>query len=139
MIRSVIMAAAATAVAAGLGCAARAHRIDFTLLADANRVEVRNSSSDLLKTITDPSQIRVAAEFIRQFESGWRDPASGVRVPVVMLRFYKDTRFVGAYGIGDDYVVSDPPTAGFWSRKVPAGDIDRLRRDLSIGNGGPGR
>jgi hypothetical protein len=90
-----------------------------------------------VKTVTDAAQIRSARDFIRQFETGWRDPVSGIRIPDVMLRFYHDGHFVGAYGIGDNYVVSDPPMAGFWSRKVPTTDIERLRRTLAIGDRKP--
>jgi hypothetical protein len=131
--RIIIVAVVATSAAVSLGCAGRAHRIDFQPLAEANRVEVRTSDQEFVKTVTDPAQIRIATDFIRRFETGWRDPLTGVRIPSLMLTFFRDNRFVGAYGIGDDYVVSNPPTAGFWSRKVPAEDIERLRRGLGIG------
>ena len=123
----VIMSAAFT-----LSCAARGRRVDFRPLGDANRIEVHTSTNQLVKTITDPGQVRVAIDFIQRFESGWRDPLSGVRVPGVMLSFFKDERFVGAFGIDNRYVMTDPPTAGFWSREVPAADIQRLIDRLGL-------
>jgi hypothetical protein len=118
--------------ALSVSCAARAHRIDFRPLADANRIEVHTSTNQLVKTITDPAQVRVAIDFIQSLESGWRDPLSGVRIPRVMLRLFKDDRFVGAYGIDNRYVMSNPPTAGFWSREAPAADIQRLIDSLGL-------
>jgi len=54
-----------------------------------------------------------------------------------MLDFFKGSRFIGAYGVGPDYIVSDPPTKGFWSRRVPSEDIARLRQGLGLQNLSP--
>jgi hypothetical protein len=62
-----------------VSCAARGRRIDFRPLGEANRMEVHTSTNQLVKTITDPAQVRVALDFIQRFESGWKDPLSGVR------------------------------------------------------------
>ena len=73
-----------------------------------------------MQTITDPARNPVAADFILPFQSGWKDPLSGPRVPELMLTFFKGTQFVGAYGAGrgPDYVVSHPPSQGFRSQQV---------------------
>jgi hypothetical protein len=123
---------AVVAASFNVSCAARSHRIDFRPLADANRIEVHTSTNQLVTTMTGPGQVRVGVDFIQALESGWRDPLTGVRVPRVMLSFFKDDRFLGAFGIDDRYLMSHPPNAGFWSREAPAADLQRLIDRLGL-------
>lgn len=115
-----------------VSCAARGHRIDFRPLANANRIEVHTSTNQPVTTITAPSDVRFACDFIQALQTGWSDPVSGPRIPRLMLRFFKNERFLGAFGIDSRYVMSDPPTAGFWSREAPAGDMQRLIDRLGL-------
>lgn len=114
-------------------CALNRHRIDFTSLEKADRIEVRSRDSTLVKTLTDPSQIGVALEFIREFSRGWGDPLTGPPVPAFMLNFYSDRKWVGAFGIaGSTTIVSDPPKYGFWTREVPAQRMQTLMKVLEL-------
>jgi hypothetical protein len=69
-------------------CALHRHRIDFGALQNADRIEVRDTNAAVIKTLTDPGQVQAAASFIRQRETGWKDPLTGPLFPRVMLMFY---------------------------------------------------
>jgi hypothetical protein len=110
----------------------KGHVIQFARLEPADRIVVRTRSGEAIKTIDDKTQIDVAVRFIRQYETGWRDPISGPRVPRFMLDFFVGERRIGSYGIGVRYIVSDPTTDGFWSRDAPEGDVKRLAGTLGL-------
>ena len=110
----------------------KGHVIRFAQLEPADRIVVRTRFDEVIKTIDDKSQIDAAVRFIRQYETGWRDPASGPLVPRFMLDFLVDGRRIGSYGIGVGYVVSNPTIDGFWSRDVPEADVKRLAVRLGL-------
>jgi len=110
----------------------KGHVIQFARLEPADRIVVRTRFGDVIKTIEDKAQIDAAVQFIRQYETGWRDPIKGPRVPRFMLDFLVRGRRIGSYGIGVGYVVSDPTTDGFWSRDVPEADVKRLAGRLGL-------
>lgn len=118
-----------------LGCSLHGHRIDFKPLERADRIEVRTRVDAPVKSINDPAQVQAARDFIRHYGSGWEDPLRGPLVPTFMLYFYEGQRGLGGFGIGSGYIVSHPPTAGFWSRDVPPQEIDRLLRVLGLKEG----
>jgi hypothetical protein len=113
-------------------CALHRHRIDFGALQSADRIEVRDTSAAVLKTLTDPAQVQAATTFIRQRETGWKDPLTGPVIPRIVLMFYSGTRFLGGFGVGDSSIVSYPPKDGFWSRDVPEEEIKKLLLTLDV-------
>lgn len=118
-----------------MGCGLHGHRIDFTPLERADRIEVRTRLDAPVKSITDPVQVRAALDFIKKYRSGGKDPLSGPLVPRFMLQFYTGQEGLGGFGVGSRHIVSNPPTAGFWSREVPRDEIDRLVRALALKDG----
>jgi hypothetical protein len=114
------------------GCALNRHRIDFTALEQADRIEVSTRYSEPVKRITDPVQIRAAVSFVQARQSGWKDPLRGPVVPAYMLAFFAGSRFVGAFGIGQTVITSHPPTHGFWSQDVAQAEMDRLAEQLTL-------
>jgi hypothetical protein len=108
------------------------HTIDFDPLENADRIVVRTRDAEIVKTITDPDQVRAAARFARANETGWKDPLSGPRIPEYLLRFFNGSRFLGGYGIGSGYIVSDPTVNGFWSQTVPPDEIRALAATLGL-------
>jgi hypothetical protein len=113
-------------------CALHRHRIDFGALQNADRIEVRDTSAAVLKTLSDAAQVQAAATFIGRRETGWKDPLSGPLIPHIVLMFYSGTRFLGGFGVGNSYIVSYPPKDGFWSRDVPAEEVKRLLFALDL-------
>jgi hypothetical protein len=116
----------------GASCGLRGHSIDFAPLERADRMEVRTRDGALVKTIRDGAQIRQAIAFIERYQSGWKDPVTGPVVPTFMLTFFKGDEGISGFGVGGRYIVSHPPTAGFWSRTVPEEEATRLLEQLGL-------
>ena len=108
------------------------HTIDFDPLENADRIVVRTRDAEIVKTITDPDQVRAAARLARAKKAGWKDPLDGPWVPQYMFQFFKGSRGVGGYGIGFGYIVSDPTVNGFWSQTVPPDEIRALAATLGL-------
>lgn len=115
-----------------LGCALHGHRIDFTGLEDADRIEVSTRLSEPVKTITEPARIRAAVSLIQGYQSGWKDPLQGPLVPAYMLTFFSGSKYLGAFGIGETAITSHPPTHGFWSQDVPEASMTQLIQQLGL-------
>lgn len=98
----------------------------------ADRIDVLRRDGMPVKTITNPAQILAALNFIKKYEAGWKDPLRGPLVPRLMLHFYHGNNGISGFGVGPGYIVSDPPTAGFWSRDAPQDEIDRLLQILGL-------
>jgi hypothetical protein len=116
------------------GCAlhGKGHTIDFSSLLQADRIVILTRAGETVKTVTDPAVTKAAAEFIQQYSSHWEDPLIGPILPEFMLHFYVGNRGLGGYGIGVGSVVANPPTAGFWSRPVPADDVSGFAGSLGL-------
>lgn len=111
----------------------RGHTIDFDPLDGVDRIVIlRTRDNEVVKTITDPGQVRAAVRFARANETGWKDPLSGPQIPQYLLRFFTGSRFLGGYGIGSGYIVSDPTVNGFWSHTVPPDEIRALAATLDL-------
>jgi hypothetical protein len=133
--RSIGATASVMLAVALVSCAlhGRGHTIDFDSLESADRIEVlRALNAEIVKTVTDPFQVRAAVRFVRAKQSGWKDPISGPPVPRYLLRFYNGSRGIGGYGLGTAYIVSDPTVDGFWSQTVPPDEIRALAATLGL-------
>jgi hypothetical protein len=119
-----------------VACALHGHRLDFSALAQADYIEVRSNLDAPIKTIDDSNQVRAATQFIEQYRGGWKDPLHGPRVPKYMLIFYRGQERLGGFGISDRYLVSYPPTQGFWSRDVSPDAVVGLLRALGLNAAG---
>jgi hypothetical protein len=114
------------------GCALHGHRIDFTRLRGADRIEVMDKNGKPFSKIQDQRAIDEAVRFIQRYGSGWKDPFGGPVVPDFLLMFYQGERFVGGFGIGYRDIVSYPPADGFWSQEVPDSELTRLSQTLGL-------
>ena len=131
--RGVAASVVLAVVLAGCAFHGRGHTIDFDPLESADRIVVlRTRDYEVVKTITDPDQVRAAARFARAKETRWKDPIAGPRIPQYLLRFFNGNRFLGGYGIESGYIVSDPTVNGFWSQTVPPDEIRALVATLGL-------
>lgn len=78
----------------------------------------------------------MAAQLIEQYREGWKDPLHGPRMPKYMLIFYRGQEQLGGFGIADRYLVSNPPTQGFWSQDVSPDAVAKLLRALGLNEAG---
>ena len=115
------------------GCAFHrgGHTINFESVLQADRLVV-NRGTEVVKTITDPDMVQVAARFVQPYSTGWEDPLRGPLVPRFMLYFYSGSQFLKAYGIGIGYLASYSPADGFWSRNVTDADVRHLAETLGL-------
>ena len=107
------------------------HRLDYTSLTGADRVEVRDRADRLLINITDPQKVQYAVEFIVKRQDRWGDRISPY-VPALVLQFYVGERQLGGYGISSDVLIAFPVQHGFWWRDVAPAEISALLKTLEI-------
>ena len=116
------------------GCATfgRQH-LDYTALAVADRLEVsaRDRKSLPTVTITEPSKIKYAIDFILQRQDRWGDRVHPY-VPTLVLEFYKGNTSLGGYGVSDGILVALPQRQGFWWRDVSEAEVSGLLKALEV-------
>lgn len=113
-------------------CALHGHRIDYSRLHGADRIEVIDKTGKPFTEIRDSARVAEGIKFIQRYQSGWKDPLSGPVVPDFLLMFYQGRRFVGAYGVGYGDIVSYPPADGFWSQRISESELIQLTRALGL-------
>jgi hypothetical protein len=57
----------------------------------------------ILKEVTDPSQVAEIVRFINEQRHGWYTPIQGTPMPKIKLRFYTNEEFKGNFGVGEDF------------------------------------
>jgi hypothetical protein len=81
---------------------------DFSALSAATRIEVHTSGVRPLSVVTDPERIRVARDFIKQYENGWKSPRwQGGVIPRRRFDFWDGDRYLGEFGINPDSLTTD--------------------------------
>jgi hypothetical protein len=103
---------------------------DFSYLDGATRIDVRTNLDKPIKTISDPAQIQGALAFVKQRKTGWGSPWYGPPVPQVVLNFYIDNRYLGGYGIGSNFLATNPEP--FLSRSITVGERDEIMQLLGV-------
>jgi hypothetical protein len=106
--------------------------LDFSPLANADRIDVRTSADHPIKEITDAQQVAAAMAFIMKNADGWREHPSGPVVPDLMLYFYRGSSRLGGFGISRDHIVADPTVYGWLSRSISAEQRDTLLKALGL-------
>lgn len=101
--------------------------LEFANLHSADKIEVRKPPDQPVSLITDQTRIQLAANFIEQYHTGWKDVWTGPRAPELILNFYRDGSYVGGFGVSRGYLV-----ASFLSRDAPAEQISSLLKSLNL-------
>jgi hypothetical protein len=86
-------------------CGARPVARDFSPLSAATRIEVHTSGVRPLSIVTDPERIKVAFEFIYQYEKGW---------------IWNGDRYLGDFGISPNVL-----TTTNYYREAPVEEMTR--------------
>jgi hypothetical protein len=61
-----------------------------------------------LSIVTDPERIKVARDFIKQYEKGWKSPRwQGGVIPRRRFAFWDGDRYLGDFGINPDSLTTD--------------------------------
>lgn len=99
--------------ACGMACVAAAcggHPItkDFSGLSRATRIEVHDVGVRPLFVVADPARIKVASDFIRPYEKGWKSPRwQGTAPSRRRFDFWDGDRYLGGFGINPDSLTTD--------------------------------
>ena len=110
-----------------MSCGPHPRRLEFPDYARAEKIDVIGTGREKVAEITDKAKIRDAAAFVERYHDGWIDAWTGPRAPSLQLQFYKDGKYLGEFGIADDYLVD-----GFLSRDVPPSQIAQLASRLGL-------
>ncbi|MGH9221814.1 MAG: hypothetical protein ACRD1W_21080 [Vicinamibacterales bacterium] len=95
---------------------------DFSALGTATRVEVHDAGVRRLSIVTDPERIKVACDFIKPYEQGWRSPRwQGSAFPLRRFDFWDGDRHLGEFGISLNFL-----TAGGYQQDAPAEEIAKI-------------
>jgi hypothetical protein len=98
--------------------------LNFDMLANADRIELRTKSDAPIKTITSPDTIEKVLAFARSHTEGWYTPWYGTPIPSIILNFYSASKSIGNFKIGGGFLEC---TQGvFWFRELERNDLDIL-------------
>ena len=110
------------------------HRIHSCLLRRTSRhyrpqraeycvaVEVHTDGLRPLSVVTDPQRIKVAFDFIKHYEEGWKSPRwQGGVIPRRRFDFWEGDRYLGGFGINPDSL-----TTHNYYQEAPAEEIARI-------------
>ena len=107
------------------------HAMTFDHLRDVDRVEVRTNHDKLLKTIQDAAVIAAAQAAVARHDLGWSTPWYGTPVPRLQVNFYKAGQLLGGYGVGIDFLTTDPgPT--FMSRAITHSEALQIAATVGV-------
>jgi hypothetical protein len=125
-----VWAIALWATVAQVACGGGRH-LTFEHLKDAERVEVRTNHDRLVRKVEDAVVMADARAFILAHADGWETPWYGTPVPRLQVNFYRGERLIGGFGVGRDFLTTDPGPV-FMSRSVQGQDVEELLRRLSV-------
>ncbi|HNY40237.1 MAG TPA: hypothetical protein PKJ41_07575 [Bryobacteraceae bacterium] len=111
-----------------LGCG---QRVPFERrLAGSSRIEVRHNDR-VLRAVDNEATITKAVEFITSRSGGWSQDWAGTPVPVFVVYFFRGKQIVGGYGVGPDFLTTDPGPV-FWSRSVSPSEAREIANILGV-------
>jgi hypothetical protein len=120
-----VLATSLIALAAGCG-----RRLAFDHLNRADRIEVR-ANAQVLRVIEDQTTIAQARQFIAGRADGWRQNVAGTPIPVFVVYFYAGEQSLGGYGVGADFLTSDPG-GGLLTRPVSPSECAKVAASLGV-------
>jgi hypothetical protein len=81
--------------------------------------------------ITDPKTVARVVGLVDRYRDGWVVPWYGPPVADTIVVFYAHGHAIGDFGIGSDFVTRT--YGGFYSRRIPSGELAGLRAALDHG------
>lgn len=100
---------------------------------DVNRIVVKVKQTDIEDNtieLVEPGQISETVAFINARTEGWRAPFSDQLEGVYELAFYRESRFVGNFYVGDDFFGRDYGTP--WLRDATQQEIQAFITILNL-------
>ena len=103
-------------------CGGRPVTKDFSALSTATRIEVHDVGVHPLSIVKDPERIKVAGDFIKQYEQGWKKHRlQGSAMSRRRFDFWDGDHFLGEFGINPNTLTAD----GYY-QEAPPEEIARI-------------
>ena len=120
--KAVVLSGALSMACATASCEAPAVTKDLSVLNTGTRIEVTDSVSQPFSRVTDAGRIKIARDFIQQYEKGWRSPRwQGSAISPRRFNFWDGDRYLGEFGINLNTITVD----GYY-QEAPAEDIAKI-------------
>ena len=101
---------------------------DFSALSTATRIEVHDVGVRPLSIVTDPGRIKVARDFIKQYEKGWRTPRwQGAVFAKRRFDFWEGDHYLGGFGISPSSLTTEN-----YYQEAPAEEIAKIAAFLEL-------
>ena len=94
---------------AACGFAEDCQSMNFSSLAQANRMRISTNHDKTLRETTDRTEIASLVKFVSARTDGWCKPWAGVPIGLARAELYADKKFLGAVSLGSNFAV-----AGQW-------------------------
>ncbi|MGF1487472.1 MAG: hypothetical protein ACFBSE_10325 [Prochloraceae cyanobacterium] len=105
--------------------------LNFEKLNNADRIEITNNRSDLLRETTDLREIEELANFVRSHQEGWYVPWYGCPVAGVRANFYQDNKYIGGFGVGQNFLTTNAYRS-FLTLKINDRDRGEIMKLLAV-------
>lgn len=80
--------------------------MNFEEFRNANRIEITDSLSNVLRKIQEPKEINALVEFAISHKSGWGTPWAGTPIASINANFYQGDNFLGDFGLGSNFLAA---------------------------------
>ena len=105
---------------AGCGFAEDCQNMNFSSLAQADRMRITTNHNKTLRETTDKTEIGALVKFVSARTDGWCKPWAGIPIGLASAELYEDKKFLGAVSLGSNFV-----GAGQWRVRI----LEKTERD----------
>jgi len=103
----------------------------FERFLNVNKIVISDNHDNELRTIEDKETILGIASFALDHSSDWEIPWYGTPVALVRANFFIDDKFVGDFGVGNNFLTAQGCRA-FLSRQVSPTERSEIMRLFAI-------
>jgi hypothetical protein len=108
-ILSLLVAAGVFGALSACGFTEDCQSMNFSTLAQANRMRIATNHDKTLRETTDQAEIAALVKFVSARTDSWCKPWAGVPVGLARAELYSDKKFLGAVSLGSNFA-----GAGAW-------------------------
>ena len=106
-----------------VGCSGCARAVTFPTLGPVTTVTISGpDGSHPIATITDAQTISQIVTLVDSHRAGWGTPWYGIPVPVVSTHFYKGSKFMCSFGVGEEFLETNR-NGGFFSQNTSSNEV----------------
>lgn len=103
----------------------------FERFLKVNRIVITDNHNNELRTIQDDATISGITNFAVAHGSDWKAPWHGTPVALVRANFYIDDKFLGDFGVGNNFLTAQGCRA-FLSRQVSQNERSEIMQLFAV-------